>query len=64
MVLSQLVLKVLRRPCQGASREKICFSVIGDWGEHRGGGGGRGKVGFSKRNICRCYSKGYITEMI
>ena len=42
----------------------FCFSMIGDWGERRGGGGGKGKTGFSERKNCRCYSKGYITEMI
>ena len=33
--------------------------MIGDWGERRGVGGGKGKVGLSERKICRCY-----TEMI
>ena len=27
-------------------------------------GGGKGKVGLSERKICRCYTKGYITEMM
>ena len=27
-------------------------------------GGGKGKSGLSGRKICRCYTKGYITEMI
>ena len=35
-----------------------------DWGERRGVGGGKGKVGLSERKICRCYTKGYITDMI
>ena len=38
--------------------------MVGDWGERRGEGGGKGKVGLSERKICRCYTKGYITEMI
>jgi len=45
-------------------RDKICFSVIGDWGECRGVGWGKGKVGLSERKICRCHTKGYIPEMI
>ena len=49
MFLAYLVLKVLRRPCQRACRDKICFSVTGDWGERRGGGGAKGKVGLSER---------------
>ena len=27
-------------------------------------GGGRGKVGLSEKKICRCYTEGYITEII
>ena len=42
--------------CQRACRDKICCSVIGDWGERRGVGGGKGKVGLSERKICRCYT--------
>ena len=38
--------------------------MIGDSGERRGVGGGKGKVGLSERKICRCYTKDYITEMI
>ena len=27
-------------------------------------GGAKGSVGLSEKKICRCYTKGYITEMI